>query len=89
MATVILNHRVKDYSVWRPHFDADTQRRNKAGFNGLKVFRAADDPNNIYIIGEIEDPALLDGFMKDPELAEKMQEAGVISEPRVHVLNPS
>ena len=87
MATVILNHRIEDYSKWRPIFDSDNPRRVNAGMKNEKVFRGVDDPNNIYIIADVADPSSTAKMMEDPDLAAKMKEAGVISKPTVTVLN--
>jgi hypothetical protein len=89
MATVILSHRVKDYETWRPIFDADIQRRKDTGFYNERVFRGADDPGHIYVMAELNDPSALQTMMNDPDLAEKMGEAGVITKPEVLVLNPA
>jgi hypothetical protein len=87
MATVILNHRVEDYNKWRPVFDADVRRRKEAGMTNERVFRSAEDPNSIYIIADVADPASTAKMMNDPELAAKMKEGGVITKPTVTVLN--
>ena len=87
MAMVILSHKILDYNRWRPAFDADTQRRNEAGFKNVTVYRSAEDPNNIYILGETDDPSKLASMMSDPNLGELMEKAGVISKPSVIVLN--
>ena len=89
MATVILNHKVEDYNKWRPIFDADLPRRTQAGMRNEKVFRGADDPNNIYIVAEVADPSNTAKMMEDPDLAAKMKAAGVISRPVITVLNPT
>ena len=87
MATVILNHNVEDYKKWRPVFDSDSRRRKEAGMMNERVFRSADDPNNIYIIAEVADISSTARMMNDPDLAAKMKEGGVISKPTVTVLN--
>ncbi len=87
MSTVIINHKVADYKKWRPTFDADASRRSNAGIKNERVFRAADDPNNIYIFGDVAEPSSVAKMMEDPDLAAKMKEAGVISKPTVTVLN--
>lgn len=87
MSTVILNHKVLDYEKWRPIFDADNQRRKDAGMTNVKVFRAADNPNHVYIIADVTDVAFTSKMMEDPDLAEKMKEGGVISKPAMTVLN--
>ena len=87
MATVILNHKVEDYNKWRPIFDADLPRRTQAGMRNEKVFRGADEPNNIYIMAEVADPSYTARMMEDPDLAARMKEAGVISKPSITILN--
>ena len=87
MSTVILSHKVKDYAKWRPFFDADLKRRKGAGFKSEKVFRAADDPNHVYIVAEVSDPKIFSSMVNDPELAAIMKEAGVVSQPSAVVLN--
>lgn len=89
MSTIILNHKVIDYAKWRPVFDADNLRRKEAGFKNEKVFRGGDDPNNVYILAEVADPSSLSKMMNDPDLAAKMAEGGVISQPSLVVLNPA
>ena len=87
MATIILNHKVEDYKKWRPVFDEDIRRRKESGMMNERVFRSADDPNNIYIIADVADPSITAKMMADPDLAARMKEGGVISKPSVTVLN--
>lgn len=89
MSKVILTHRVKDYAKWRPIYDADEQRRQNAGWKNVTVYRPINDPNNIHMIGEVDDPSNLDKMVSDPELGKLMEEAGVISKPEIIVLNPA
>ena len=89
MAKVLISHKVKDYHTWRPFFDRDAERRRKFGISNEHVYRDAKDENHIFVSGYIDDPSVLDAFFRDPELAEKMAEGGVISEPVVQILNPA
>jgi hypothetical protein len=89
MSTVIISHKVKDYAKWRPIFDADLPRRQGAGLKNEKVFRAADDPNNIFIQSEVANPEQAAKMLNDPDLEAKMEQAGVITKPTVIVLNPA
>ena len=88
MAKVVISHKVKDYDSWRPLFDADIERRKSTGFTNEQVYRVHDDPNHLYISGDIADLSSLDDMMSDPDLAKKMEEGGVISKPEILVLNP-
>jgi len=89
MSTIIVNHKVKDYAKWRPIYDADAKRRQTYGFKNTRVYRAADDPNNIFIVADVTDTSLVLKMKDDPDLAAKMAEGGVISEPTISVLNPA
>lgn len=86
MATLIVNHRVKDYATWKVGFDSDEQRRIDAGINLISVGQKAGDPGNVYIVFNVEDPSIVPQFMADPVLQQKMQELGVISEPEAIVI---
>lgn len=89
MSTLIISHKVKDYAKWRPVFDSDLPRRQGAGLKNEKVFRAADDPNNIFIQAEVSNPEQAAKMLNEPGMDAKLKEAGVISKPNVIVLNPT
>ncbi|MES2703411.1 MAG: DUF3764 family protein [Bacteroidota bacterium] len=87
MATVIVNHRVKDFATWKPLYDSDAPMRTQAGFKELAVGERQDDPGMVYLIWEVADTNVVEGMMADPALQARMQEAGVISAPEVVILN--
>jgi hypothetical protein len=87
MAIVILNHRVKDFKIWKPFFDADRQRRTDAGLKELFVATRADDPNEVQIVFETNDVAKAQQMMESPDLHEIMEKAGVERIPTITVLN--
>lgn len=86
MAIVILSHQVADYASWKPHYDGDSLRRKNAGIKDVFCGQKSDDPNLVYMIWETENPESVDQMLGDPDLAKKMQEAGVISKPEVVVV---
>jgi hypothetical protein len=86
MATIILNHRVKDYDSWKPLYDSDKARRDGAGLREIAVGQKAGDPGNVYLIWEAADTSIISKMMSDPDLQKKMQEGGVISEPQVTII---
>ena len=86
MAFVIANHKVKDYSAWRPKYDADEERRTSAGIKTVKVFTDENDPNDVTMYWEVENTEKVREMMKDPELKTRMEEAGVVSDPNVWYL---
>ena len=52
-AFIITRIQVGDYDAWRPMFDQDLPRaREKA--TAQRVFRSADDPNQVFILLEFD-----------------------------------
>ena len=86
MATIILSHDVKDVSVWKPIYVADAPRRAKAGLVELAVGTKSDNPNKVFMVWK-GDPLAVDKMLHDPDLAEVMKAAGVISAPELTVIN--
>ena len=87
MSIIILSHKVKDYASWKPHYDGDKPRRDEIGLTELCVGIKSDDPSMVYIIWETNDLSGFDKMLNDPSLANKMEEAGVISKPEVVIIN--
>ncbi len=80
---VVVTHDVKDYSKWRPIFDADSANRKAAGMENVAVNRGIDNPNRIMIVLKISDMAKAKAFAADPKLKETMDKAGVTSKPEM------
>lgn len=86
MATVVFNHKVRDFNTFKSVYDADKARRDNEGMKELALGRRADDPETVYIIWEMADPSRIEAMVNSPELRQKMQEATVISEPEYFIL---
>ena len=87
MAIVIASHKVKDFNVWKPFFDADAKRRKEMGVKEIKNSHKADDPNDIFFIWEVDDPVKFKELAdKDQGLHEIMAKAGVIGGMNITVL---
>jgi hypothetical protein len=86
MATIILNHRVKDYASWKARYDGDKARRDRAGLKEIAVGEKAGDPGMVYLVWQIADTSVINKMMTDPDLQKTMQEAGVISAPEVVII---
>lgn len=53
MPFVLTRIHVGDYDRWKPQFDQDRPRAREAA-KGYRVFRNADDPNEVFILVEFE-----------------------------------
>jgi hypothetical protein len=87
MKTVILSHRVNDFKEWKKHYDADAARRNKAGLTELAVGTKSDDKHDVYMVWQTNNPNVMNQMLNDQDLKDAMKKAGVISEPKVIMLD--
>jgi hypothetical protein len=75
---------VADYAKWRPIFDKQKDLRDKSGMRNVEVYRHSDNPNEVIVMGEADDPAKVREVLGSPEMKENMQRAGVVSVPKSH-----
>jgi hypothetical protein len=54
MALMVIHHKVRDYAAWRPAYDAHEPSRAGAGITNGRVYRKAEDPNDLVILFDIE-----------------------------------
>ena len=83
MGTLIVRHKVKDYSKWRPWFDQHAAARKSAGLTDPRVFRSSDDKNEVIIL---DDTKRAKDFIASRDLKETMAEAGVMDKPTFYFL---
>lgn len=87
MTTIFLKHTVQDYDSWKPGFDDHASTREAYGSSeDYRLYHEAGHPNEIVMVGEWESAEAFQRFMDESDVAEKMDELGVISEPEVYVL---
>jgi len=76
MPTVMFQARVKDYSAWRSGFDGNAAQRADFGGANSRVYRNADDANDLLVMVDFADEARAREFVG---VVRKVQEAaGVI-----------
>jgi hypothetical protein len=68
MAYVLIEHLVGDYETFKQVYLDDSARRRRSGSRGGKVYRAADDPNDIIIILEWDSAERAHEFARSLEL---------------------
>jgi hypothetical protein len=62
MATLHIEHRISDYTVWRSAFDRFADIRQQAGVRGHRVLRPVDDPTSIVVELDFDTPAEAEAF---------------------------
>jgi phenylpyruvate tautomerase PptA (4-oxalocrotonate tautomerase family) len=84
MSHIIIHHKVKDYNAWRPGYDAHEKSRLAAGITNARVFRSAEDPNDLVILADVIDESKARSWTASEDLKSAMQAAGVIGPPFIH-----
>jgi heme-degrading monooxygenase HmoA len=86
MVYIYLRHAVEDYDAWKPGFDAHASTRREYGSReNYFLFHAADDSNDVAMLGEWDTAENFQRFMEESDVKEKMGELGVVGEPEVTV----
>jgi hypothetical protein len=86
MALMLIHHKVKDYAVWRTLYDAHENSRTSAGITNGKVFRKAEDPNDLLILFDVIDVTRAQSWTTSDDLKSTMQKAGVLGPPTIHFI---
>jgi hypothetical protein len=82
MASMIIHHRVCDYSAWRPGYAEPERGWNHCG----RVYRNAEDPNDVVIVANVSDLAKARAWTASDDLKIAMQKAGVLGAPTIHLI---
>jgi hypothetical protein len=86
MANVTLQLSFADYAKWRPVFDKYKPVREKVGVTSERVFRNADEPNQVLVWWETPDANKLLETLRSDEVKNYMKEAGVVGPPKINVV---
>jgi hypothetical protein len=86
---LMVRHKVRDFDAWKKAFDSGEANRQAAGSRGAHLFRGADNPNEVVVTFTWDDDRIGEAraYMASAALREGMQEAGVIDQPDVYLLN--
>jgi hypothetical protein len=87
MALMVVHHKVRDYATWRPAYDAHEPSRVGAGITNGRVYRNAEDPNDLVILLDVADAAQARAWTLGEDLRTAMEKAGVVGAPAVYFLD--
>jgi heme-degrading monooxygenase HmoA len=86
MPAMLIRHKVADYEVWKPAFDAHEHARRANGSRGGRMFRKVDDPNEVVILLDWDDLERARLFADSDDLRETMRRGGVADGPDIWFL---
>src|SRR6202140_5022378 len=78
-----IHHKVKDYAAWRTGYNAHEKSRLSAGITNGRVFRSAEDPNDVVVLQDVADVAKARTWLGSDDLKAAMQKSGVIGSPSI------
>jgi hypothetical protein len=80
---VTIHLKVKDYASWRTAYDGREKSRHSAGITNGRVFRNAEDQNDVVILQDVADVAKARTWFGSDDLKAAMQKSGVVGTPNV------
>jgi hypothetical protein len=87
MATYMLvRHKVRDFSAWKPGYDAHHPKRVEAGLTETHLLRGASDANEVVILFRATDLVRAKAFAESSDLREIMTKVGVVDRPDIYFL---
>ena len=80
---VTIHLKVKDYAAWRTGYDGHEKSRLSAGITNGRVFRSAEDPNDVVILQDVADVAKARSWLGSDEMKASLQKSGVVGTPSI------
>ena len=87
MASMLVQHKVKDFAEWKNVYDSVYDLRASNGEISDQIYRDANDPNRLTIIFKWDTLANAQKYANSPELKAAMEKAGVDGPPNISFLN--
>jgi hypothetical protein len=78
-----LHFKVKDFNTWRASYNGHEKDRASAGITNGRVFRCADDPNDVLILQDVADVSKARSWLGSNEMKTVMQKSGVVGSPSI------
>jgi len=75
--------KVKDFNAWRTRYNGGEQNRSAAGITNGRVFRNADDQNDVVILQDVTDVAKARVWLGSTEMKTAMEKSGVVGSPSI------
>ena len=87
MASMMVQHKVKDFAAWKTVFDSVAGFRKSSGELNDQIYHDAADPNRLTLIFKWDSLTNAEKFAHSPELRAAMEKAGVDGPPNISFLN--
>jgi len=78
MTYMLCRNHVADFARWKAIFVSHAQAHREAGLHLVKIWRALDDPNNVFFLFEVGSMEKAKAFISNPEAAKAAQSSAVL-----------
>src|ERR1700693_3668528 len=78
-----VHFKVKDYDAWRTSYNGHEKERATAGITNGRVFRSADDPNDVLLLQDVADVSKARTWLGSNEMKTVMEKSGVVGAPSI------
>jgi hypothetical protein len=75
--------KVKDFNAWRTSYNGHEQTRAAAGITNGRVFRSAEDQNDVVILADVADVSKARTWLGSPEMKTTLEKSGVVGSPSI------
>jgi hypothetical protein len=80
---ITIHLKVKDYAIWRTGYDGREKSRVSAGITNGRVFRRAEDQNDVVILHDVADVAKARIWLGSDETKAAREKGGVVGSPNI------
>ena len=87
MASMLVQHKVKDFAEWKKEYDSVSKMRTSNGELSDQIYRDEKTPNNLTVIFKWDSLENAKKYAHSPELKAAMEKAGVVGQPNIYFLN--
>jgi hypothetical protein len=84
-ATLVVRHKVNDYTAWRGVYDELEPLRLEHGCTGNRVLQLPDDTNDVLVTHDFPSIEQAASFAHDPGLKAGMDRAGIAGPPQIEI----
>jgi uridine phosphorylase len=80
-----VHFKVKDFNAWRTSYNSHEKDRASVGITNGKVFRSADDPNDVLIVQDVADASKARTWLGSYEMKTVMEKSGGVGSPSIRI----
>ncbi len=84
---MLIRHKVKDFSAWKPIYDGNLSMRKEYGITEKYLTHSDSDSNEVILLFEAKDLERAKVFAESDDLHKVMEKAGVIGKPDIIYLH--